>query len=172
MLIINLRQSELEIEVNRKCRKEANKILKLGIGTPESPQKIKLRAFEALYLVYSGRAVIHKEGKILDFNEALKELSKIDEYVWPKFILVNDLLKRNYAVKKLSDREIEFLVSERRRDSPSEYIFYGVLEGKPLTFAKLRELIKKGFRMRKNIVLALIDKEGNITYYTLSYSGK
>jgi len=170
MLKIYLADNVIKVPLEENDAKEIAKIQNKNIGFRVG-NTYALKPYEALYLMYYNRAVLFKEKRMLSFEEGLNELSLLDKKVWVRFILFNDLQKRGYSVKRFLEEKISFFVSIKKGEaSPEEYIFQAVLEGEPLTFEDLKKLAKEAIRLRKKIVLALIDKEGNITYYTFSYS--
>jgi len=79
------------------------------------------------------------------------------------------LKKRGFNVKPgFSEEEIEFLMGEGGKKFSFNYIVIGLEEGVKLDFNSLTQMVDEALRSQKELILAIIDKEGNISYYTVT----
>jgi len=66
---------------------------------------------------------------------------------------------------------LELRVAEKKAEkNRPKTIVFGLVEGRKVKFSSIRFMIDRAMSLGKNVVLAIVDKEGNITYYTVSFS--
>lgn len=135
-------------------------------------KKLKLETFEALYLVEKGRIVLVDNEHELNFEECIERLSKIDKKLWIKYTVYNDLRNRGYIVKLgFAQNEIEFRVYDRNAKpgkEPAKYLLRVLIEGEPISMKELMDIVKRARDSRKDLVIAIIDAQGDIAYYEVS----
>lgn len=133
-------------------------------------QGLKLSLIEALYLVEKGEIYIKDENnKILALKDIVKLFSMKDKKFWLKYSIYNDLKKRGFNVKPgFSEEDIEFLMGEGGEKKFFNYIVIGVEEGVRIGFNSLTQMVNDALNSQKKLILAIIDKEGNISYYTVT----
>lgn len=128
-----------------------------------------LSSVEALFLLDRGKIVVVDEGgKTLSFRELVEVLSKKDENIWLKYLLYSDLRRRGYVVKEGYGRGLEFRVYRRGAavgKEPAKYLVYGLIEGKTISISELRNISNKAKLSNKDLIIAVIDRQGEITYY-------
>ena len=134
--------------------------------------KLKLETFEALYLVEKGRIILVDDNHALTPEESIDRLSKIDQKLWIKYTVYNDLRNRGYIVKPgFTHEDIEFRVYERDAKpgkEPAKYLVRVLIEGEPILMKKLMEMVRSARDSRKDLVIAIIDAQGDIAYYEVS----
>jgi len=148
----------------------SSKLIEEGIGIVDN-DLLLIEPFEALYLLYKGRAILYKNDFSLDFNEALQYLTKIDSRCWEKFLVYNFLREKGFYVKKGYGDNYDFLLSLKKsksEDTIFNYIITIIHEGKSLDIEKFDEMLNFASRMRKTLVLAIIDSNSDITAYEAS----
>ncbi len=127
---------------------------------------------EALYLLEKGKLrIINKEGAELTMDKLAITLAKKDPYVWIRYLVYSDLRKRGYYLKPLPSPYPCFMLYARGADpeySTSKYLVYAVVEGIKLDFRELERISEKARRLRKELILAVLDRQGEIAYYTVS----
>ncbi|RLE63066.1 MAG: tRNA-intron lyase [Thermoprotei archaeon] len=139
-------------------------------GTLLNDGSLRLFPEEALYLVEKGRIKIYKENKEVSKIELISLFSKRDPLFWIKYTLYYDLRKRGFIVKEgFSSVTIEYRVRKVGENSSfMKYLVIGLREGLKVTFAELENIVTRALRSRKIPIMAIIDKEGNISYYSVS----
>ena len=60
------------------------------------------------------------------------------------------------------------LVMKRRGSKAMEFAVSIVREGERVDFRDLSERLERALRMGKELVISIVDREGNVSYYTLS----
>ncbi len=142
-----------------------------GYGTPEK-KKLLLNIFETLYLVKKGLLEVHKgkSKKTLEFKELLHLYEETDKSVWYKYLIYRDLRSRGYVVREGFGLGITFRVYERGEygKATATYLILGIQEGKPITVKELDQVQKHTQSLKKKLVLAVVNRRGEIVYYILS----
>ena len=69
-----------------------------GYGEIEK-DKLILKSFESLYLLYTSRLALFKGKKNINFDSFLQICKKQDENILTKFLVYRDLRNRGYTVK-------------------------------------------------------------------------
>lgn len=142
-----------------------------GYGTVEN-SKLTLKFYEALYLrskevleVFKG-----KSRKTLDFQKLLHKFRLMEENVWVRYLIYRDLRSRGYTVREGFGLGIDFRVYERGEygKATATYLILGIQEGKPVTVKKLARVFRHVQSLKKEMVLAVVNRRGEIVYYTLS----
>jgi len=147
---------------------QASFLVEKGYGIIEK-DKIYLDPTETLYLVYKDiLKVMSKEDFIYTFDKLLEFFSNRDPLIWVKLNLYSNLRKRGFIVKKGIGGEISFFVEKKHRDHIKRFLVVGVSEGARIGFVELEGLFRRSLESGRDLILAIIDKEGNITYYMVN----
>ena len=83
------------------CISEKNMIHELeqkGFGEIEK-EKLFLKQFETLYLLYTRRLILKKGKKQIDFDSFMSLCQKSDPEILTRFLIYRDLRTRGYVVK-------------------------------------------------------------------------
>ncbi|MEM3088860.1 MAG: tRNA-intron lyase [Candidatus Bathyarchaeia archaeon] len=142
-----------------------------GYGVLEDATLL-LNACEALFLLSKGLLEV-KSGdkkKNLNFEELLQHFQKFEEDIWVKYLIYRDLRSRGYVVREGFGLGIDFRLYERGEygKETATYVVYGILEGKPVKIEHLIRTLKHVQNLKKKLILAVINRRGEIVYYSLS----
>jgi len=153
---------------------EANLLRKAGYGEVKEGHLV-LTPLEALYLLDRGRIRVYdSQGKCLSLKELLEYFVSHDSNTWIKYLVYSDLRRRGYIVKPgFRERGIEFRVYRKGAEIGKEaakYLVVGITEGALLDVAELQNLTERSRKMGKELILAVIDRQGEITYYDVSWA--
>lgn len=142
-----------------------------GYGTSENG-KLTLNFYEALFLLSKGIIEIEDEktGGTVDFQDLLKWFQSVDENAWVKYLIYRDLRSRGYVAREGFGLGIDFRVYERGEygKETAKYLIFGVQEGQPLLVEELARALKYVQSLKKKLVLAVINRRGEVVYYSLS----
>lgn len=136
-----------------------------------SAGKLKLSPIEALHLLERSRIKVYEDDREVGFAELAQRLMKKDPRNWLKYLIYSDLRKRGYIVKEGFSSHIEFRVYRRGAEVGEEgarYLVYGVIEDEPLDLSRLYEMVRNARMLRKEPVLAMVSKQGEVCYYQCS----
>jgi tRNA-intron endonuclease len=126
---------------------------------------LELSFVEAAYLLDRSRIKIFSEGDELDFR-ALFELASGKEKGFEfKYVVYKDLRERGYYVQP---GRPDFRVYPRGGHpgkSPAEFYVLVTSERTPLPLRDILQPIRVAGKMRKRLMLAIVDEESDITFY-------
>lgn len=141
-----------------------------GYGISENSELI-LCLYEALYLLEKGLLEVKdKGGKLVTFNELLQISEKADESSWAKYLVYRDLRGRGYVVRGGFGLRVDFRVYERGEygKDTARYLILSLQEGKPVKLDNLAQTLKQSQNLKKELVLAVMSRRGEIVYYSVS----
>ena len=142
-----------------------------GYGIPENG-KLILTLYEALFLL--DKEVIEvedeKTGEKTGFQDLLKHFQSVDEKAWVRYLIYRDLRSRGYVAREGFGLGIDFRVYERGEygTETAKYLIFGIQEGQPVSVEELARTLRYVQSLKKNLVLAVINRRGEIVYYSLS----
>ena len=132
--------------------------------------KLLLKSFESLYLLFTGRLAIFRGKKNIDFDSFLQICKKQDKDILTKFLVYRDLRNRGYTVKDGLGFGSDFRVYDKpfSPKSPSKFLVFGLNEGKHEKMSELRKKIEEITKIGKEPIIAVIQRQGEIIYYRVS----
>ena len=132
--------------------------------------KLILKPFESLYLLYTGKLTLFKGKKKIDFDSFLQICKKHDKDILTKFLVYRDLRNRGYTVKDGLGFGSDFRVYDKpfSPKSPSKFLVFGLNEGKHENMSELQKKIEEITKMGKEPIIAVIQRQGEIIYYKVS----
>ena len=150
-------------------REETDLLSGSGYGVRKDGDVLLLQAYEALYLVSEKRLRVMMEGAELSFQDLLKKFQKEDASVWSAFLLFRDLRQRGYVVREGPAGEVGFRVYERGTylKKAARYIVFLLREGSPVTVDRLWDVMRLAQGMKKKLIVAVMDRRGEVVYYSL-----
>lgn len=152
---------------------EANSLYQDGYGSLMKDKRVlSLQPSEALYLVERQKiSVIEEQTKERRvFRELLQMFSEEDPDIWTRYIVYRDLRTRGFVAKGGKGPGIDFLVYERGSYGKKvpRYMVYTVWEGSKVPIERLGKVLDEATRSDMILRLAVVDRRGEIVYYTLS----
>ncbi|MEM2920785.1 MAG: tRNA-intron lyase [Candidatus Bathyarchaeia archaeon] len=149
-------------------KEDVNSLLEGGYGVKKG-ESLLLQGYEALYLVAEKRLSVFNGNTELSFQDLLKRCQLIQGEVWSEFLLFRDLRDRGYVVRKGPVGEVGFRVYERGAypKKAAKYLVLLLREGKPKNVGDLWNTMKLVQGMKKKLILAVMDRRGEIVYYSL-----
>lgn len=149
---------------------DADSLAQSGYGVRVEKTKLALNLPEALYLVAEKRLRVLAEDVEIEFPELLRRARGEDPEVWAKYILYRDLRSRGYVVREGSIGEAGFRVYERGTypKKAAKYVVFPVREGSPVSLSYLDEVLRSAEAAKKKLIIAVIDRHGEIVYYSLT----
>lgn len=130
---------------------------------------LEIALVEAAYLLDRGKIEVEEEGAPLSFRDFFAAASRRQEYFELKYIVYRDLRERGYYVQP---GVTDFRVYPRggKPGAIASHLFVHVAsERKPLPLAQVLSNLQAAVNVRRQMVLAIVDEEGDITYYGVRY---
>jgi tRNA-intron endonuclease len=186
--VLALDKSEVEAEKSQEVIVPVGASLKEGVVTVSSPEgieelsskgygvtengKLRLTFYEALFLLGKGAIEItdEKTKEKMVFQGLLKRFQSVDKDAWVRYLIYRDLRGRGYVAREGFGLGIDFRVYERGDygKGTAKHLIFGIQEGQPVSVEKLARTQRYVQNLKKNLVLAVINRRGEIVYYSLS----
>ena len=140
-----------------------------GYGEIEK-EKLLLKQFESLYLLYTQKLILKKGKKQFDFNSFMALCQKTDSEVLTKFLIYRDLRNRGYVVKDGFGFGSDFRVYERGHfgEKGANFLIFGLNEGQQEKMGNLQKKIQEITQMGKEPIIAVIERRGEVIYYKIN----
>jgi tRNA-intron endonuclease len=142
-----------------------------GYGVTEDG-KLRLTFCEALFLLGKGTIEVKDQatGEKMVFESLLKRFQSVDKDAWVRYLIYRDLRSRGYVAREGFGLGIDFRLYERGDygKKTAKHLIFGIQEGQPVTIEKLARTQRYVQNLKKNLVLAVINRRGEIVYYSLS----
>jgi tRNA-intron endonuclease len=163
--------------------KETKIILKKGqwqdlydnnfFGQPEG-QNLILDPEEAILLVERGRIKIYQDEdltKELEISVYVNYISEVQPDFWQKYIVYKDLRSRGYVVRagygELAPYR-RYPRGAKPNKAQSDTFVFPFAEGSHLDLNQLEFIVKQAQANRKTLILGMVDRSGDVTYYKTS----
>lgn len=151
-------------------RSSIDELSSKGYGVSEG-KNLLLTFYEALYLLEKRILAVHdNKGNKLGFQALVQQYESINENAWANYLVYRDLRSRGYVVREGFGSKVDFRVYDRGDYSkdPAKYLIVGVQEGKPVSIQELTNSLTESLSLKKELVLAVINRRGEIVYYSVS----
>ena len=142
-------------------------------GTRLQDGTLSLSPVETMFLLERNRIELlyEKDGAQIDLYQYLQRSFASQPELWTHYLVYRDLRSRGYIVKEGLSEEIPFRVyprgSEVGKDT-SKYLIYIVKEGVPIELTKLDKATTTARGVGKKLILAVLNRQGEATYYQVS----
>ena len=136
-------------------------------GEP-SDGKVNYSLVEALYLLEKGKMEVYEDNKKMDFDDFIKKSRKFEPNFNVRYAAFKDMRNRGYIVKTALKFGADFRIYDRGikpGEDHAKWIMYPVHEGGTLTWYEFSAKNRVAHSTRKRLLLAVVDDEGDCTYY-------
>ena len=134
--------------------------------------KIQYSLSEALFLVEKKKIEILSGNKKIPYKQLINRFRKIDSKIQIKYQVFKDLRERGYVVKTALKFGAEFRVYDKGTKpgkKHAKWIVFTDHESKKLTWHEFSAKNRIAHSTRKNLLIAIVDEEGDITYYEVKW---
>jgi len=134
--------------------------------------KIIYSPSEALFLVEKDKMEISSSNRKLSHEELIRKFKKIDKKFQIKYPVFKDLREKGYVVKTALKFGAEFRVYEKGAkisEKHSKWIVFTDYESKTLSWQEFSSKNRVAHSTKKNLLIAIVDEEGDITYYEIRW---
>ena len=136
-------------------------------------EKIFYTLSEALFLVENKQMEIQDlRNKKIPKKELLRKFQKIDKKFKTKYLVFKDLRKKGYIVKTALKFGAEFRVYEKGKKigkDHAKWILFPVAETNSLTWHDFSAKNRVAHSTKKNLLIAIVDEEGDVSYYEVAW---
>lgn len=152
-------------------REDFENLTSRGYGRADD-ETLTLSVYETLFLQSKGMLEITDDqtGRVFDFQDLLHNFESTEENLWMKYLIYRDLRSRGYVVRTGFGLGIDFRTYERGNygKATASYLILGIQEGKPIVAQQLVNVLRHVLSLKKKLVLAAVNRRGEIVYYTIS----
>ena len=153
--------------------KEAQNLFSTQRFGEKSGEKIYYTLPESLFLVEQKKMQIydHRDEKI-SIKKLMQKFQRIDKKFKTKYIVFKDLRKKGYIVKTALKFGAEFRVYEKGKKigkDHAKWILFPVSETQQLTWHDFSAKNRVAHSTKKNLLIAIVDEEGDVSYYEVSW---
>jgi len=142
-----------------------------GYGTLED-KELCLSFYEALFLLSKGIIDVkdEKTGHEVSFQNLLQCYQSVEENAWVKYLVYRDLRSRGYVVREGFGLGIDYRVYDRGEYGKeiAKHLIFVIQEGQPVEVKELARVLKYVQNLKKRLILAVINRRGEIVFYSLS----
>ncbi|MCD6368054.1 MAG: tRNA-intron lyase [Candidatus Aenigmarchaeota archaeon] len=166
----------LETDVVVWGEKEAKEVYEIGCYGKVKDDKLILSLCEALHLMERNRLIVKKDGKELTKKEFFELATKIDREFSQKYIVYKDLRERGYLVRtgfkfgthfRVYERGVKLKKGPKSKKEHTKWIVHAVPENFTCSYAELSRAVRLAHNIRAKMLWAVIDEEGDVTYYEI-----
>ena len=134
--------------------------------------KIRYSYPEALFLVEKGKIEVLVRNKKIAKRELLKKIQRFDKKIQIKYPVFKNLREKGYVVKTALKFGAEFRIYEKGTKpgkKHAKWIVFTDYESGKLTWHEFSAKTRIAHSTKKNLLLAIVDEEGDITYYEVKW---
>jgi tRNA-intron endonuclease len=136
--------------------------------------KIIYSPFEALFLLKQEHlTILDYRNKNISQKEFIKKTSKKDKNFEAKYIVFEDLRKKGYIVKTALKFGAEFRVYDKGSKitkDHSRWICFPVTESEKMTWHNFVAKNRVAHSTKKNLLIAVVDDENQISYFEIKWN--
>ncbi len=146
---------------------------KSQFGETISGNKLQLNLLEGVFLVGEKKITVFCNKKIVGFRKLVKLAAKHISHFEIKYMIYRDLRKRGYAVNLYENKGFDFSINDHRKNegkNKESYFISSFTERDIFDIEKTRALIEKTKEKKSGLWFAIVDEEGDLTYYDVSIS--
>lgn len=122
---------------------------------------------EGLYLIERGTIQV-KDGKKKVGSEVIDAKTDEEDF-FLRYTVYKDLREKGYVVKTGFKFGAHFRLYERGgfEKTHSKHLVHAVREDHPISFPEISRAIRLTSGVKKGLIFAVVDDEGDITYFTM-----
>ncbi len=135
-------------------------------------EKIQYSLSEVLFLIEKDKLELYSKGKKLSKKDVLKKFEGIDKRISIKYAVYRDLRERGYIVKTALKFGADFRIYDkgiRPGKEHAKWIVFVDHESKKISWNEFSARNRVAHSTKKNLVLAIVDEEGDIIYYEVKW---
>ncbi len=134
--------------------------------------KLLLSPEEAIYLSEKRKdfSIVDEDNNQVDYTDLMKFFSKKDKDFPKKYLVYKNLKERGYVVKTGFKFGTHFRVYPRGikpGEGHSTWLVHVIDESHKCGFTEISRSVRLAQNVKKKMVFAVVDKEGDITYYKI-----
>lgn len=147
-----------------------------GFYGKELGDRLELALIEACLLLKRGRIKVLKNGNPMTFQELYEHAAGIDRRFAHRFRVYEDLRERGLLVRtgfkfgcdfRVYERGVQLKKGPKSAKEHTKWIVFSVSEDYTMSFQELSRSVRLAHNIRARMLWALVDNEGDCTYYII-----
>lgn len=135
-------------------------------------QVVTLAPYEVLYLTLDKKLMVvdsHTDSQ-LTVPQLLDIFRQEKTEMWTRYLVYRDLRDRGYVVREGFGFGIDFRIYDRGQygKKAAKYVVFGINEGNPVPISKIAQVLTYVKSLKKDMILAVIDRRGEVVYYSVT----
>ena len=130
--------------------------------------KIQYSIVETLYLLEKGKLIVREKRKQLNAKELTNKAKRLEPNFWVRYVVYKDIRDRGYIIKTALKFGADFRVYERGvkpGEDHAKWVVFPVNENKVMTWHDFAAKNRVAHSTRKRLLLAVVDDEGDVSYW-------
>jgi tRNA-intron endonuclease len=146
---------------------------KSRFGTLQSNGSVQLALIEGFYLIEKSKIEVYDgRNNLYEPERFIKKAKKIEPNFWIRYSVFKNLRDRGYIVKTALKFGGDFRVYDRGikpGEDHAKWIVFCVHEGSTLTWYDFAAKNRVAHSTKKRLLIAIVDDEGDVTYYEIAW---
>ena len=151
---------------------EAQALYKKSVFGEKKEEKIQYSFSETLFLVDNKKMEVVSRTHKLSKEELMQKFQRFDKKIQIKYSVFKDLRKKGYIVKTALKFGADFRVydkGEKPGKKHAKWIVFTDYETNRITWHEFSAKNRVAHSTKKNLLLAIVDEEGDISYYEIKW---
>jgi tRNA-intron endonuclease, archaea type len=135
-------------------------------------KKVEYSGIEALYLLSREKIELYSNSKKLTDESLIKKLRTKDKKIETKLAVFSDLRKKGYVVKTALKFGAEFRVYEKGihpGEDHARWLVFTAKEADQIDWHDFAARNRVAHSTKKNLLVCVVDEEGDVTYYEVGW---
>jgi tRNA-intron endonuclease, archaea type len=135
-------------------------------------KKVYYSLIETLYLAEKGKINVYYKGKKLNSEKFFELATELEPNFFTRYSVFKDIRNRGYIVKTALKFGADFRVYARGikpGQDHAKWVLFPVYETSSLTWHEFAAKNRVAHSTRKNLLIAVVDEEQDVTYYEIKW---
>lgn len=144
-----------------------------AFGRLLSDGRVELSYLEALFLLEKGTIVVFDgRNRELSFDDLYRRVSRKDKRLGVRYPVFRDFRRRGYVVKTAFKFGADFRVYDKGSkpgEKHARWVVFPVKESESFSWHDFSAKNRVAHSTRKNLLIAIVDDEGDCTYFEVAW---
>ncbi len=156
--------------------KDWQQVYEPGYYGKQIGERLELALVEAVLLLKRGRIEVFREGKSMSFKELYEHAASLDKRFVERYRVYEDLRERGLLVRtgfkfgcdfRVYERGVQLKKGPKSAKEHTKWIVFCVPEDFTMSFQELSRSVRLAHNIRARMLWAIVDNEGDCTYYII-----
>lgn len=154
--------------------KGADSVYDSGFYGKKIDDRLELSLIEALYLIKKGRIAVSEGRKKMGFEDMYARAKETDNRLAERYRVYEDLRDRGLLVRsgfkfgcdfRVYERGVKLIRGPKTQKEHTKWIVFCIPEDYSCSFQELSRAVRLAHNIRARMLWAIVDNEGDVTYY-------